>query len=196
MSDNIPSRKEAYNLLKKYNQTESLRKHALAVEAVMRHFARLFKDDVEKWGIIGLVHDLDYEKYPEKHCKMTEKILRDEKWPDDYIHAVLSHGWNICTDVKPKHIMERVLYCIDELSGLILATALVRPSKSLEDLKPKSVMKKWNTKGFAAGANRKIIEKGAEMVGKDLKFMIKETIEGMKNVAVEIGLATSHEEAH
>lgn len=193
MSDNVPSRKDAYNLFKKYNQSDSLKKHALAVEAVMRHFAKLFKDDVEKWGIIGLVHDLDYEKYPNKHCKMTEKILKEEKWPEDYIRAVLSHGWKICTDVKPKHIMERVLYCIDELTGLVLATALVRPSKSLEDLKPKSVMKKWNTKGFAAGANREIITRGAEMVGKDLKFMVKETIEGMKSVAIEIGLATSQE---
>lgn len=191
MSDNVPSRKEAYNLFKKYNQSDSLKKHALAVEAVMRHFAKLFKDDVEKWGIIGLVHDLDYEKYPEKHCKMTEKILRNEKWPEDYIKAIVSHGWKICTDVKPQHIMERVLYCIDELTGLVLATALVRPSKSLEDLKPKSVMKKWNAKGFAAGADREIIERGADMVGKDLKFMIKETIEGMKNVAPELGLATS-----
>ncbi len=194
MDDNGPSREEAYNLFKKYNQSDSLRKHALAVEAVMRHFAKLFKDDVEKWGIIGLIHDLDYEKYPEQHCKKTEEILREKKWPDEYIHAVVSHEWNICSDVKPVHIMERVLYCIDELTGLVLATALVRPSKSLEDMKPKSVIKKWNTKGFAAGANREIIEKGAEMVGKDLKFMINETIEGMKNVAIEIGLATSHVE--
>jgi predicted hydrolase (HD superfamily) len=184
-----PTREEAFSLLKKYNKTDNLIKHALSVEAVMRHFAGLFKEDKEKWGIIGLVHDLDYEKYPNQHCTKTKEILEEENWPDDYIHAVMSHGWNICTNVEPTHIMEKVLYCIDELTGLVTATVLVRPSKNINDLKVKSVKKKWKTKSFAAGADRDIIEKGAEMVGKDLDEMILETIEGMKSVAGVIDLA-------
>ncbi|MFW5656981.1 MAG: HD domain-containing protein [Bacteroidota bacterium] len=188
MSTKIPTREEALSLFKRYNETDSLNKHALAVEAVMRHFAELFNEDAEKWGIIGLVHDLDYEKYPEEHCTQTKKILEDESWPEDYIRAVLSHGYGICTEVEPQHTMEKVLYCIDELTGLVTATALVRPSKSLMDMKVKSVKKKWNTRSFAAGANREIIKKGAEMLGKDLSYMIQETIEGMKKVAPDLEL--------
>lgn len=184
-----PTREEAFELLTTYNQSESLINHALSVEAVMRHFAGLFKEDRDKWGIIGLVHDLDYEKYPDRHCTMTREILEEHDWPEDYIKAVMSHGWGICTDVEPTEIMEKVLYCVDELTGLITATVLVRPSKSIMDLKVKSVKKKWKTKAFAAGANREIIQKGALMVGKDLDEMIQETIRGMQMVASDIGLA-------
>lgn len=183
-----PTREEAMTLLKKYNTSDSLIKHAISVEAVMQHFAGVYNEDKNKWGIIGLVHDLDYEKYPDQHCTMTKQILESEGWPEDYIKAVMSHGWNICTDVKPKHIMEKVLYCIDELTGLITASVLVRPSKSIMDLTVKSVKKKWKMKGFAAGANREIIEQGAAMTGRDLDDMIRETIEGMKPIAEEIGL--------
>jgi putative nucleotidyltransferase with HDIG domain len=184
-----PTRKDAFSLLKKYNQSESLIKHALSVEAVMRHFASIYNEDIEKWGIIGLVHDLDYEQYPEQHCTMTREILEKEKWPEDYIRAVVSHGWGICSDTEPLHIMEKVLFTIDELTGLITASVLVRPSKSIMDLEVKSVKKKWNLKNFAAGANRDVIEKGALMMGRDLDFIIQETINGMKRVAADIGLA-------
>jgi predicted hydrolase (HD superfamily) len=184
-----PSRKDAFLLLKQYNQSESLIKHALAVEAVMRHFAAIYNEDIEKWGIIGLVHDLDYEKYPEQHCTMTREILEKGKWPEDYIRAVVSHGWGICSDTEPLHIMEKVLFTIDELTGLITASVLVRPSKSIVDLEVSSVKKKWNMKNFAAGANREVIEKGALMMGASLDIIILETIAGMKKVAADIGLA-------
>ena len=184
-----PTRQEALTLLMRYNQSQSLIKHALSVEAVMRHFASLYNEDVEKWGIIGLVHDLDYEQYPEQHCAMTRKILEEEQWPEEYIRAVVSHGWGICSDTEPEHIMEKVLYTIDELTGLITAAVLVRPSRSILDLEVKSVRKKWNLKGFAAGANREVIEKGAVMMGQNLDYIIGETIAGMKAVAATIGLA-------
>jgi predicted hydrolase (HD superfamily) len=184
----IPTRDDALSLLKKYNRSESLIKHALSVEAVMRHFATLYGEDSEKWGIIGLIHDLDYEQYPDQHCTMTRKIMEEEQWPEDYILSVVSHGWGICSDTEPVHIMEKVLFTIDELIGLITASVLVRPSKSIMDLEVKSVKKKWGTKHFAAGANREVIEKGAEMMGRDLDFIIQETINGMKTVAKEIGL--------
>ena len=183
-----PNRSSALTLLRQYNQTESLIKHALAVEGVMRHFATLFGEDPEKWGIIGLVHDLDYEQFPEQHCTMTRKILEEQQWPEEYIRAIISHGWGLCSETEPVHIMEKVLFTIDELTGLITAAVLVRPSRSVLDLEVKSVKKKWNQKGFAAGANREIIEKGAAMMGKDLDFIIQETINGMRSVAAEIGL--------
>ena len=182
------TREEAFNLLKKYNQDESLIRHALAVDAVMRHFAGLFGEDVEKWGIIGLIHDLDYERYPEEHCIKVRELLEAEGWPEEYIHAVQSHGWGICTDVEPVHRMEKVLYAIDELTGLIAAAALVRPSKSVLDLEVKSVKKKWKDKSFAAGVNREIIQKGVELLGMELNQVIQETINGMRQVAEEIGL--------
>lgn len=140
------TREEAFSLLKEYNQDESLIKHALAVEAVMRHFALLFGEEVEKWGIIGLIHDLDYEQYPEEHCVKVKEILTERGWPEEYIHAVQSHGWGICSEVEPVHRMEKVLYTIDELTGLITAAALVRPSKSLLDLEVKSVKKNGKTR--------------------------------------------------
>ena len=185
----IPSRQEALSLLMRYTHSESLIKHALCVEAVMRHFASLYGEDVEKWGIIGLIHDLDYEQYPEQHCSMTRKILGEEQWPEEYIRAVVSHGWGICSDTEPEHIMEKVLFTIDELTGLVTASVLIRPSRSIFDLEVRSVKKKWNLKNFAAGANREVIEKGAVMMGSDLDYVIGETITGMKAVAASIGLA-------
>ena len=188
METHIPTRAEAFDLLKEYNQDESLIKHALAVEAVMRYFAHKFGEDEEKWGIIGLIHDLDYEKFPQQHCKKTEQILKEHRWPEDYIRAILSHGWGICTDVKPESKMEKVLYAIDELTGLIVATALVRPSKSIMDMKAKSVKKKWKDKSFAAGVDRAIIQKGAEMLDVELDELFTDTIMGMREIAVQIGL--------
>lgn len=184
----VPTRDKALELLKRYNQNESLLKHAFAVEGVMRHFAGLYGEDEEKWGVIGLIHDLDYEKYPGQHCTVTKKILEEENWPQDYIRAVISHGWGICSDVEPVHIMEKVLFTIDELTGLVTAAALVRPSRSVNDMEISSVKKKWKMKAFAAGANREVIEKGAAMMGKDLDFVIGETINGMKKIAGELGL--------
>ncbi|MGI6705015.1 MAG: HDIG domain-containing metalloprotein [Clostridia bacterium] len=188
MAEFKPTRQQAFDLLKRYNQSENLIRHALTVEAVMEHFADLLGEDTEKWGIIGLIHDLDYEMYPEEHCKKTREILTEQNWPEDYIYAVESHGWKICTDVEPTEKMEQVLYTIDELTGLIAATALMRPSKSIMDLQVKSVKKKWKQKSFAAGVNREVIEEGAQMLGMDLDRVIAETIKGMQKVAEEIGL--------
>ena len=184
----VPTRDEAYALLTEFNQNESLIKHALAVEGVMRHMAGKLGHEVDAWGVIGLIHDLDYEKYPEEHCQRTEQILRERGWSDEAIHAVVSHGWGICTDVEPIHEMEKVLYAIDELTGLITAVALVRPSKSLMDLKVKSVTKKWKDKAFAAGANREIIQKGIDLLGMERSDVIADVIEGMRSVAAELGL--------
>ena len=188
MSQEVPTREEAFALLKKYNQNEGLIKHALAVEGVMRYFARQRGEDEEKWGTIGLIHDLDYEQFPDQHCIKTEEILRENKWPEEYIRAAVSHGWGICTDVKPESEMEKVLFTIDELTGLVVTTALVRPSKSVMDVKTKSVKKKWKDKRFAAGVDRSIIEKGAAMLGMELSDLINDTIMGMREVAGEIGL--------
>ncbi len=184
----IPTREEAYALLTEYNQNDRLIKHALSVEGVMRHMARKRGQDEEKWGVIGLAHDLDYERYPEEHCRQTERILRENDWPEDYIHAVMSHGSGICTDVEPEHEMEKVLFAIDELTGLITACVLVRPSKSLHDLTVKSVNKKWKNKAFAAGADRDIIQKGIDMLGLERAELIADVIEGMREVAAELGL--------
>jgi putative nucleotidyltransferase with HDIG domain len=188
MADVEPSREEAFSLLKEYNKSEGLIKHALAVEAVMRYCARKRGEDEEKWGLIGLVHDLDYEQFPEQHCRKTEEILTTRNWPAEYIRAVVSHGWGICTDVEPRSELEKVLYTIDELVGLVVATALVRPSRSVLDMKTKSVKKKWKDKSFAAGVNRDVIEKGAEMLGAELGEIINDVIMGMREVADEIGL--------
>jgi putative nucleotidyltransferase with HDIG domain len=188
MSQKVPTREEAFALLKQYNQSESLIKHALAVEGVMRYFARQRGEDEEKWGTIGLIHDLDYEQFPDQHCKKTEEILRENNWPEEYIRAVVSHGWGICTDVKPETELEKVLFTIDELTGLVVTTALVRPSKSVLDVQPKSVKKKWKDKRFAAGVDRSIIEKGAGMLEMELSDVINDTIMGMREVAEAIGL--------
>ena len=188
MNSNIPTREQALNLLKKYNKNENLIKHALAVEGVMRYFARKRDEEEEKWGIIGLIHDLDYEQFPEEHCRKTEEILKENNWPQEYIRAVVSHGWGICSDVEPKTELEKVLYAIDELTGLVVTTALVRPSKSVMDLNAKSVKKKWKDKRFAAGVDRSIIDKGAQMLGMERTELITDTIMGMRKVAEEIGL--------
>jgi len=191
----VPTRKDALTLLQQYNQNESLVKHALAVEGVMRYMARKRGEDEEKWGVIGLIHDLDYEQYPQLHCRKSEEILRENGWPEDYIRAVVSHGYGICTDVEPQSELEKVLYAIDELTGLVVTTALVRPSKSVMDVTAKSVKNKWKDKRFAAGVDRSIIEKGAQMLGVELTDLITDTIMGMRDVAEEIGLKGSDEPA-
>ncbi|MGD8785842.1 MAG: HDIG domain-containing protein [Phycisphaerales bacterium] len=188
MAEVKPGREEAFSLLKEYNKSEGLIKHALAVEGVMRYFARKLGEDEEKWGVIGLIHDLDYEQFPEQHCKKTEQLLIEHNWPAEYIRAVMSHGWGICTDVEPQNELEKILYTVDELVGLVAATALVRPSKSVMDMKAKSVKKKWKDKAFAAGVSREVIQKGAEMLNMELSELINDVIMGMREVADEIGL--------
>lgn len=182
------SREEAWNLLTEYTKTPALRRHALAVEAAMHRFAALSGEDEEVWGAAGLLHDLDYEKFPEEHCKKAEEIMREHGVDEVYIRAMNCHAYGICTDEKPETAMEKTLYTIDELTGLINALCLMRPSKSVLDLEVKSVKKKFKDKSFAAGVNRDTIRNGCEMLGMTLDDVIRETIEGMKEHAVEIGL--------
>lgn len=188
MSELKINREIALELFMKYNKSLSLLKHALSVEAVMRYMARKAGEDEEIWGIIGLIHDLDYEMYPDQHCKMTDKILRENGWPEKYIRAVLSHGWGIVSDVEPLSRLEKTLFAMDELTGLVVTSALVRPSKSVMDMEAKSVRNKWKDKRFAAGVDRSIIEKGAAMLGVSLDDLITDCIMGMRTVAGEIGL--------
>jgi len=189
MEAQVPTRDEAFALLKEYNKTDSLIKHAICVEGVMRYIARKKGEDEEKWGIIGLIHDLDYEQFPDEHCQKTRLILEEHGWPEEYIRAAVSHGWGICVDVEPQTDLEKTLYAVDELTGLVTAVALVRPSKSVKDVKVKSVMKKWKDKAFAAGVNRSVIEQGAQMLETELRELVADVIEGMCEVAEEIGLA-------
>jgi predicted hydrolase (HD superfamily) len=191
MNEIVPTHEQALALFRKYNKSESLSKHAFAVEGVMKYMARKSGEDEEKWGIIGLVHDLDYEMYPEQHCKMTEKILRENNWPEEYIRAVLSHGWGLASDVEPLSKLEKTIYAVDELTGLVATSALVRPSKSVLDMEAISVRKKWNDKRFAAGVDRSVIEKGAELLGVGLDELITDCIMGMREVAEEIGLGVN-----
>ncbi len=185
----LPDRNRAFELLTSYNKNESLIKHALSVEAVMLHFADILGEpDREKWGIIGLLHDVDYELYPQMHCKKARELLEADNWPEEYIHAIQSHGYGICSEVEPVHKMEKVLFTIDELTGLITAAALMRPSKSVLDMELKSIKKKFKQKSFAAGVNREVIEKGAAMLDMELDYIIEETIKGMQSAAEAIGL--------
>jgi len=185
----LPSRNTAFELLCKYNATDSLIKHALTVEGVMEHFSTLYEDeDALSWGIIGLVHDIDYEQFPDQHCTKADEILRENQWPEEAIRAVKSHGYSICTEIEPLSNLEKVLFTIDELTGLITATTLMRPSKSVLDLEVKSVMKKWKTKTFAAGVNRDLIEQGALRLGMTIEQIIEECIVGMRKIHERIGL--------
>jgi putative nucleotidyltransferase with HDIG domain len=183
-----PTREEAFALLREFNQTERTIKHALAVEAVMRHVARQRGADEEAWGIVGLIHDLDFERFPEEHCRKTREILEQRGWPEEYIRAAVSHGWGVCSDVEPRTEMEKALFAVDELTGLVSATALVRPSKSILDVEVKSVKKKWKEKSFAAGVDRAIVEQGAAMLGVPLDDLIRDVILGMREAADELGL--------
>ena len=188
MTEYVPTREDAWALLTRHNQSERLRKHALAVEAVMRYMARQRGEDEALWGIIGLIHDLDYEQFPDQHCHQTAAILRAHHWPESWIRAVVSHGWGICSEVEPRSEMEKVLYAVDELTGLVAAAALVRPSRSVLDLTAKSVKKKWKDKRFAAGVDRGIIEKGAAMLGVEVGALITDTIMGMREAAEALDL--------
>ena len=185
----IPTRDQALELLRKYNKEESHIHHALAVEATMRHFAELFHEDPELWGIVGLLHDIDWEQTtatPERHCHLAPQMLAGVD--PEIIHAVQSHGWGICTDVEPGNNMECTLFTVDELTGLIITAGLVRPSKSLADLELKSVKKKWKDKAFARGVNREIIKQGAEKMNMPLDDVINETILALRPVEKLIGM--------
>ena len=176
------TRDEALNLLKTYNKEPFHILHGLTVEGVMRWYARElgYGDEEDFWGICGLLHDIDFELYPEQHCIKAPELLREIGCSDELIHAVCSHGYGICCDVEPVEEMEKVLFATDELTGLIGAVALMRPSKSVSDLEVKSVKKKYKDKKFAAGCSREVIERGAEMLGWDLDTLIEQTILAMR----------------
>ena len=176
------SREDAFELLKKYNKDSFHIQHALTVEGVMKWYADElgYGEDAEYWGIVGLLHDIDFELYPDQHCIKAPELLREGGVQDDIIHAVCSHGYGITVDIKPEHEMEKVLYAADELTGLIGAAALMRPSKSVMDMEVKSVKKKYKDKKFAAGCSREVIERGAAMLGWDLDTLIERTIQAMR----------------
>lgn len=187
MTTTNPTREQAFQLLSEFNKADKAIKHALAVEAAMRYLAAKRGGDVEQWGVVGLIHDLDYEQFPTEHCKKTAEILRGRGWPEEYIRAAISHGWGSCSDVEPQSDMEKVLFAIDELTGLVAACALVRPSKSVMDLEVKSVKKKWKEKQFAAGVDRSVIEKGAGLLGVPLDELIADVIAALRQ-AVAAGI--------
>ncbi|MGN0656435.1 MAG: hydrolase [Ruminiclostridium sp.] len=177
------SRDAAWELLNKYNKDAFHIKHALTVEGVMRYFAEKlgYAEETELWGIVGLLHDLDFELYPGQHCIKEQEIMRENGIDERIIHAAASHGYMLTVDIAPEHIMEKVLYAVDELTGLIGAVAIMRPSKSVQDLEVKSVKKKYKSKGFAAGCSREVIERGAEMLGWELDYLIEQTILAMRS---------------
>ena len=189
MAEHIPDREEAFALLTEYTESEALINHARTVEGVMRYMARKYSGDEDEWGLIGLVHDIDYERYPDEHCVKAPEILRERGWPEDWIRAVVSHGWGICSDVEPRTDLEKVLYAVDELTGLITATALVRPSRSVMEVEAKSVRKKMKDKAFARGVSREDVIDGAADLGVDLDEHISFVIRAMQGVAPSLGLA-------
>jgi putative nucleotidyltransferase with HDIG domain len=182
------NRDEAIALWRKYNDEDSLYRHALSVEAAMRHFARKFGQDEDFWGIVGILHDVDYQRFPEEHLVHARTMLEEEGADEAVIHAVLSHGWGLCSDVEPASKMEKVLFAVDELTGFIAACAYVRPSRSVLDMETRSVRKKWGSANFAAGVNRGVIEKGAAMLGMPLDELIGETILALRSAAEDVGL--------
>ncbi len=179
-------REEAFEILKKYNKDEFHIRHALTVEGVMRYFAKELNEDVEYWGNIGLLHDVDFELYPEEHCKKCIELLRENNVDESIIHSICSHGYGLCSDVKPEHIMEKVLFATDELTGLIWAAAKMRPSKSVMDMELSSLKKKFKDKKFAAGCSRDVIIKGAEQLGWDLDTLLEKTILAMREDEAKI----------
>ena len=179
-------REEAIGLLKKYNKEEFHIRHALTVESVMRYFAKKYDFDEEFWGIAGLLHDVDFEQYPEEHCKKAPELLKKISASPELVHAVCSHGYGVCSDVKPEHEMEKILFATDELTGIIWAAAKMRPSKSCKDMELSSLKKKFKDKKFAAGCSRDIIKRGAEQLEWELDRLLEETLEAMKECEDEI----------
>lgn len=185
MNANV-TREEAIALLKKYNQESFHLQHALTVEGVMRWYAKENGEDEEFWGLVGLLHDVDFERWPEEHCKKAPELLAEIHASEELVHAVVSHGYGICVDVEPVHFMEKVLFAADELTGLIWAAALMRPSKSVMDMETKSLKKKYKDKRFAAGCSRDVIEKGAGMLGWELNELFEKTILAMRSCEAQI----------
>ena len=176
------TREEAYELLKQYNKDAFHLRHALTVEAVMKYFAEKlgYGEDKDYWGVVGLLHDIDFEQYPDEHCQKAPELLRAGGLGEDVIHAVCSHGYGLVSDVEPEHQMEKILFATDELTGLIWAAALMRPSKSTSDMELKSLKKKYKDKKFASGCSRDVIAKGAEMLGWELDTLLDETLKAMQ----------------
>lgn len=183
----VVTREEAVGLFKKYNDSESLWHHALCVEACMRAFAREEGEDEDYWGIVGLLHDVDYGMFPEEHCRKAPELLAEIGMPEEQVRAIVCHGWGLCVDVEPVLKMEKLLYAVDELTGLVYATALMRPER-MNGMGVKSVKKKWSSKAFAAGVNREVISKGAEMAGVEVSHLIEVTIAAISSIASEVGL--------
>lgn len=179
-------RKEAISLLKKYNKEEFHIRHALTVESVMRYFARKYNSDEEFWGIAGLLHDVDFEQFSEEHCKKAPELLKEINANSELVHAICSHGYGVCSDVKPDHEMEKILFAVDELTGIIWAASKMRPSKSCKDMELSSLKKKFKDKKFAAGCSRDIIKRGAEQLDWELERLLEETLEAMKQCEDEI----------
>ena len=182
------SRPEAWALLREYNEDHFHLKHALTVEGVMKYFARElgYGGEEEFWGVVGLLHDLDFEQYPEEHCIKSQEIMRERGLDERLIHATASHGYALTVDIKPEHEMEKILYATDELTGLIGAAALMRPSKSVMDMELKSLKKKYKTLNFAAGCSREVIERGAGMLGWELDELLSRTLLAMRDCEAEV----------
>ena len=189
-------RKEALELLKKYNKEPFHILHALTVEGTMRYFARENGEDEDYWGLVGLLHDVDFEMYPEQHCKKCIDILKENNVSDDMIHSICSHGYGLCSDVKPEKQMEKTLFAIDELTGLIGAAIKMRPSKSTKDLEVSSLKKKFKDKKFAAGCSRDVIKQGAEMLGWELDTLFEKTILAMRECEDSINKEMDSIEVH
>lgn len=179
----IITRDEAWALLTEFNKDAFHLRHAVTVEGVMRWYAEKlgYSDEVDLWGIVGLLHDLDFEMFPEQHCIKEQEIMRSRGVDERIVHATASHGWKLTVDIEPQHEMEKVLYAVDELTGLIGAAALMRPSKSVQDMELKSVKKKYKSPNFAAGCSREVIERGAELMGVSLDGLISDTILAMRS---------------
>ena len=178
----IPTPEEAFALLAEYNKEPFHLSHGTIVGDVMAWYAKELGhgDEADYWGVVGLLHDIDFEQYPDEHCIKAPQLLREGGVGEEMIHAICSHAYGLHVDVKPEHLMEKVLYATDELTGLIWATALMRPSKSVQDMELKSLKKKYKSKGFAAGCSREVIERGAEMLGWPLDDVLQKTIDAMK----------------
>ena len=179
-------RNKAWDLLRKYNKEPFHLRHALTVEGVMRYFAEQRGEDADFWGVAGLLHDIDFEMWPEEHCRRAPELLREGGADEAVVHAVCSHGWGECSDVEPTHEMEKLLFAADELTGLIWSASLMRPSKSVQDMELKSLKKKFKDKKFAAGCSREIILKGAELCGLTIEELMQQTLDAMRATDDEV----------
>ena len=179
-------RNKAWDLLRKYNKEPFHLRHALTVEGVMRYFAEQRGEDADFWGVAGLLHDIDFEMWPEEHCRRAPELLREGGADEAVVHAVCSHGWGECSDVEPTHEMEKLLFAADELTGLIWSASLMRPSKSVQDMELKSLKKKFKDKKFPAGCSREIILKGAELCGLTIEELMQQTLDAMRATEDEV----------